>query len=242
MRSTAIGAILLFAAFAFFSLRPSTALWSLSSGADLPAVARAASILLGALALASAFLLPKTERASSRAGDFPLLGRARRLGPIPWVLLSALLLFLFLAMRSRNHFLGDGWLVVTLLERDSDPIVGRPGMGTLLVHRSLFRLIRGHGVGEERVFAVLSSAAGVVYVLLALRWARVVQPIVAPRRPAAALLLAAPPLTIGTMQLFFGYVENYALAHLFLFAFLVEGSLCLARRRSPLLATLFFAL
>jgi tetratricopeptide (TPR) repeat protein len=237
MLATGIGAVLLFASFLFFSYRPSTLLWSLSNGADLAPTARVVWLLFGALALVSPLLLRRAAPPVERRSFSPLARGAAA------ALLSLLLFTLFQALRSKNHFLGDGWLVITLLERDQDPLTTRPGMGTLLVHRLLLRLVRGHGVGEERLFALLSSAAGVFYVLLVLRWARIASAFLSPKKaPGATWLLAAAPLTIGILQLFFGYVENYGLAHLFLLAFVVEGSIGLVRGKRPIAATLFFLL
>ncbi|MBM3319229.1 MAG: tetratricopeptide repeat protein [Candidatus Eisenbacteria bacterium] len=237
MNRTIAAAALLAIAYVFFSFRPSTHLWSLSNGADLGSAARIAWIVFG-LSIAA---LPVHARSGERAAAF--LRRARVPGPAGEGALALLLFGLFYAFRSKNHFLGDGWLVITLLERDEDPIVTRPGMGTLFVHRALFRLVRALGVGEEFVFVLLSCAAGVLFACWVVRWARAVAPALHPEQTrGAVLLLAAVPLTVGTMQLFFGYVENYALAHLLLLAFLAEGSRVLLRGGSRIPAATFFAL
>jgi tetratricopeptide (TPR) repeat protein len=237
MNRTLAAAALLSIACIFFSFRPSTHLWALSNGADLDPAARIAWVFFGLSIAALALFARGGERIVA------LLRRARVPGPAGAGALALLLFGLFAVFRSRNHFLGDGWLVITLLERDEDPIMTRPGMGTLFLHRALFRLVRALGVGEERVFVLLSCAAGVLFVCLVVRWARAVAPALLPERtPGAVLLLAAVPLTAGTMQLFFGYVENYALAHLLLLAFLAEGSRVLLRGGSRIPAAAFFAL
>jgi tetratricopeptide (TPR) repeat protein len=233
--------LLLCAAAAYLSYRPSSHVWALSNGADLGGAGRAiwvasgASLFLLVLLSRRALRLPRLTIPSSPAGRAAV-------GCVAGFLLFAL----FLLLRSRNHFLGDGWLLVTFLEREEDWVGWRPGMGTILFLRYLLRVLHAAGVstGEEMVFALTSAAAGVFAFFFVLYGARAAGREIAGKKGRAdlSLLLAGVPLTIGSMQLYFGYVENYSLANAFLVAFLVTGALRALGRRGIAAPLCFFAL
>jgi len=232
-----LAAVVLFGAALFFGGHPSSHLWALSNGADLPVPLRMIWMVWGAVVIAVATGLTRASREEESA-------KRKRFEPSGMVLaVAGLVLFaLFFLLRSRNHFLGDGWMVITLLENEDLPVVNRAGIGTVWAYRLIFQLLRGAGVPDEWAFALPACAAGVVYGWIVLRWVRFVADRF-PKLRSASLLLAAVPLTAGTMQLYFGYVETYVLAHIFLAAFLVEGGIALIRReRSVVPALLFFVL
>jgi len=215
--------LVLCAAAAWLSYRPSSHFWALSNGADLGGPGRAVWVASGALL----FLLVLLSRRTLRLPRLPIpsspAGRAAAC--VAALLLSAL----FLLLRSRNHFLGDGWLLVTFLEREEGWAGWRPGMGTILFLRFLLRILSaaGSNAGGVTIFALTSAAAGVLVFFSILRWARAVGEELGGKkgREGLPLLLAGVPLTIGSMQLYFGYVENYSVVNGFLALFLVTGVL-----------------
>ncbi|MBN1827472.1 MAG: tetratricopeptide repeat protein [Candidatus Eisenbacteria bacterium] len=226
-RAAAAAALLLvslLAAEVFFAFRPSPSYWAFSNGADLPLLLRAAWLAL--LPAAAALALYAARRRHGEPGISPTLLRAGgALGALATII--AILFYLF---RSSGHFMGDGYLVLTFLERDADPLQYRAGWGTLVVHRVFFRALRALGAtnGEELSFAILSSAAGGAAVFAAVRFARRIAGALRPDRPApAAALLIALLLTTGAMQLFFGYVETYTPAQLYILLFVAGGSAAL---------------
>ncbi|MFH1279164.1 MAG: tetratricopeptide repeat protein [Candidatus Eisenbacteria bacterium] len=232
-----IAAAILAAAAVYFAYHPSALIWSLSFGADLSPEARILWIGFGGVA----FLLPLLLLASR--GKDRWLPRIRPGGPPAMVLIGAAAFLVFYLLRSRNHFLGDGWLITTFIEREGVPMETRPGMGTLWIQRLGFLVLRRFGVGVETYLILFACLAGALYVLLLVRWARIAGgagPAGTPR--GSRLLLAAVPLTAGFMQIYFGYVENYPLVHLFLLLYLIEGTHALLSGRHPWTALAFFGL
>lgn len=230
-----IAAFLLAAVLGYGAYHPSTVVWAISNGADLSPEGRVAWIVWGVAALLVTGLVADPARARR------FLPRIRSLGPWSPLAFGALAGLLFFLLRSHNHFLGDGWLLVTFLERVSDVIPHRPGMGTLWLQRLQFLLVRRVGADPETSLALFACVLGAGYVAIALAWARSFGEELRGKSRGAGLLLAGALLTAGSMQLFFGYVENYALVHVLLLAYLVEGALSLMRGRTPFFALLLFA-
>ncbi len=217
----------------YFTLNPSFVWWGLSNGADLEAAARVVWFTLGGTLLLSVAALRGTAGGRYMARIWP-----RPRGRGAWfstIGLAALFAGLALFWRSRNHFLGDGWLLITLLENDGDPIPTRPGMGTLLFYRLFLRTFRGYfpALDEEWTFAILAAVAGFFAFLWAVRGARALASLGRDQDRHYSIVLAVGLLlTTGVTQLYFGYVENYAWLTLFVLGFLVEGTVALLKGRS----------
>lgn len=232
-----LAAALLAAAAALFAFRPSALVWALSFGADLTPEARVLWIGFGVLVF-----LPPLLLLASR-GENRWLPRIRPGGRWTSALLGGVALLLFFLLRSRNHFLGDGWLITTFIEREGVPMETRPGMGTLWLQRIGWLALRRFGLDVESYLVLFACLVGALYVLLLVRWARIAEgPDFQGSPPGARLLLAAVPLTAGFMQIYFGYVENYSLVHLFLLLYLIEGVRVLRSGGPPWAAFFLFSL
>ncbi len=237
-----LAAGVLLTAASYLAFKPSDALWALSLGTDLPLSLRAIWIGAGTILI---FLYPLFPPAEKRRDE----RKSRPLPPLAALSLRAaaapLLFMLFYLFRSRNLYLGDGYLLTTILENDAAPLPIRPGWGTLMLHRIVFRLLRAGGIASPGVtsFAVVSSLAGVAYVFLVFRGAAIHRRVFPDLRGrVVTALMAIPLLATAEVQLFFGYVENYTIVHLLLLAFLVEGSRALLEERARPLPFILFLL
>ncbi len=145
-----------------------------------------------------------------------------------WITKALLLLAalaVFVALRTANHLLGDGYLY--LREMDAD---------LQRAHRAplAFDLIWAlHDVGgvlwgtAETTYRIYSYASGVLYVLLTFAVAGTIG--TCPRERTIVLSFL---LTGGYLQLFFGYVETYALCVPGVLLYLLLGMRVLENRMS----------
>lgn len=147
----------------------------------------------------------ETADHTSKSGTRPDWIRRNRIQ----ILVAAGCALVFWALKMPNHLLGDGRLVVRIIEQGQwfDPAAPLDR----LVHFGLFQTgLRLGGAakwGSETVYAVTSVAAGVVYVVAAMRLGALAGDKVFTRVFTITCLL-----TLGTVELFFGYAESYSLA------------------------------
>jgi tetratricopeptide (TPR) repeat protein len=129
--------------------------------------------------------------------------------------LSILFVVLFWSLKDRTHFLGDGPGLIdrlasgVLLVRWSEPL-------EIFLHLEAYHLThRLWNVDSATVYVALSLLAGLAMIFLLLLfsdyWGK-------ERREKAFVFLIL--LTMGSMELFFGYVENYSFTYVFVFAFI----------------------
>jgi tetratricopeptide (TPR) repeat protein len=151
----------------------------------------------------------------------------------PWryTLLSLGALIPFWLLRSRTHFLGDGYLRIRSV-MEGVP-VSKIRLLDAFVNSAAYRLLGRtfHGDGAL-VAAVLSCMAGAVFVYLTL----VVAELVVPKGRGKPLLLALL-WSAGAIQLFFGYVEVYPLATMASMVYIVVSILFLQGRGSLVFPT-----
>lgn len=134
-------------------------------------------------------------------------GRTLVLGPplLAYAALPGIFAALGWALRSRVHFLGDGWLLGELVSRE----LGYHGFDFVdyLVKARLFGAL---GLASEAdsfaLFAAISVAAGAFYAMATAFVARRFEGDAGERISLYLLLMGLP-----AVQLFFGYVECYAL-------------------------------
>lgn len=133
---------------------------------------------------------------------------------------------LCLALRTRTHFLGDGYLLLDVLGRDD----GARPLGSL-AWLLLRALADGNAATPAQAlvfFRVTSIAAGLVgFILLRL---------LLPRTgwsPARQLLFLGLHLAGAATLLYCGYVENYSFLYAFLTAFTLAGVAAAAGRLNP---------
>lgn len=129
------------------------------------------------------------------------------------------------SLRSRNHFLGDGYLIAGLVSgtgESGESAEGRAGYLTILVYRAVFHVLGNFAhVSALTTIALLNTLAGILFVWGAVQISR---ELVDDRMSRA--VLASAVLASGGIQLFLGYVENYSLMHLALLLFVLHGIRC----------------
>lgn len=189
-----------------------------------------AALLLGTL------LLPSVQRAAGErlAGALP-----RFLFERPWVP-WALAVFgglVFLLLRERSFFMGDGYLVGELVERGV-PFRAFDNLDYLLHFQAYQRW--GQGGKLFSSFDLYRGSAIFAGMLALAIWLRLAGRLSwSPWRKATLLGLL---FFAGPVVLFFGYVESYSFLFLFLTAFLLCGLLVLEERAPLWLAATFFGL
>ncbi|MBN1825011.1 MAG: tetratricopeptide repeat protein [Candidatus Eisenbacteria bacterium] len=150
-------------------------------------------------------LAPPLRRRAADAAD-ALLDRAGRLGrPGSFLLFTATVLFLYL-FRTQNLFLGDGWLLTSVVRNPEETGLGSAGYLSLAIHRGVLAALRvvRPGAGGAAPFRVTACLAGGAAVWIARALAAELG-----RTPRARRLLFATLLLSGGSLLFFGYVEYY---------------------------------
>ena len=150
------------------------------------------------------------------------------------VLLAALAIFV--ALRTANHLLGDGYLYL----RDLDAGILQSTQRAPLT----FALIRTlHSAGgalwetAENTYRIYSYASGALYVLLSFAVAGTIG-----TTPRERSIVLAFLLTGGYLQLFFGYVETYALCLPGILLYLLLGMRVLEGRMSIFVPALLLVL
>ncbi|MEE2662801.1 MAG: hypothetical protein VX681_01675 [Myxococcota bacterium] len=202
-------------------------LWAFEPLRELPLALRA-----GLAAALAATLHPRVRVGFARAVDAlaerTAWRRAAVIGAVP------LLLGLFSVFRQRNLRLGDGAILALLIEQRvhlEGHLVGYDEPLELYLHSLAYRGL--HAAFEWDVmasYALLSSLAGVAFALaMVVLWrdAREGTPV---GRAVVVLLSLATP----SVQLFFGYVENYTLVALASLVYAIAGLRSLERGLSPL--------
>ncbi len=212
--------MLLVAVAIVLSFAPLDSLWSLSNGADLPSLMKLIWIVCGLAIVPWSYWMERSyARAKRRAMTVP--------DGAPFVTLLLLgAAVLFTVFRSVNHYLGDGWLLLGFVLDDWSPLERRPGWGTIMFHRVIAALLAKLGITKPDLpaFQFVSSVAGLVYVLGAHRFASFVARLRSGMTARATYWIAFLLITgAGSMQLYYGYVENYSLTNVFILLFLVEG-------------------
>ncbi len=181
---------------------PSGPLWGVDFLFYLPAPAQAAFILLSILLFIPGFR--RQVRAWVVYLPLSLWGRGRRVW-ITRILIPLIALAAFVSLSSARHFLGDGYHVLEKLDAEDWHDAYRAPL-TYAVIGTLHRL--GSVIWEttENTYRLYSYVSGILYVLLSFPVAAALGKNALERTIVLAFLLTA-----GYIQLFFGYVENYAL-------------------------------
>ena len=167
--------------------------------------------------------LRRRIRSWVRALPFALWGQSRRVW-ITRTLALIIALAAFLALHSARHFLGDGYLLLRKLEADTLQDQSRAPLTFAFIH-ALHHAGRAFWETAENTYRIYSYASGVLYVLLAFPAAAALS-----KNALEKSIVLAFLLTTGTMQLFFGYVENYALYMPGLLLYLLLGLRTLENR------------
>ncbi|HVP58807.1 MAG TPA: tetratricopeptide repeat protein, partial [bacterium] len=172
----------------------------------------------------------KAPRASRTKGPSPQAGsapttpsyHADRRGLVTDVAIAAAASVIFWLLRMPYHFLGDGRLLIRLLDqgnwfRPTEFLDGCIHFAVLQAGRALWNW------DGSLTYAAVSVAAGFGYVLAALRLGRLLR---------HHFLVTAALVTLGTVQLFCGYAECYSLATAAILIYMLLALEYLAGHRS----------
>jgi len=202
--------------------------WGIHSAAFLPpplryalVLAMAAAVLALALAASGSRVThPKQPqpqaRSNRRKPTRPSPQRASRREAPLWLLALPLYGILLYALRTRTHFLGDGglWLNMLLggkLDTFSEPLSSVTWLS--------FRTVT-HALGwpmTDRTFALLPVLCGVAFA--GIGWLLLEEALPRSSRGTRALAWGLL-LTIGTTQLYYGYIESYPIASIAVLSYL----------------------
>ena len=143
-----------------------------------------------------------------------------------FLVLSLLSLPVFWVFRNRRHLLGDGYFRITDLPE------GRLHLQEwldafihLVVYRIMVKLIAGWT--PEFTYAIISVLCGGVFVFLALKLSALLG-----KTGLGKTLIFFSLISLGSVQLFFGYVESYSVLQVVLLAYILLSALYLMRKVS----------
>jgi tetratricopeptide (TPR) repeat protein len=148
--------------------------------------------------------------------------------------------FFFWNFRSSTPLLGDGTLWIKTLSQGGkfDPILTTKEPLTLFIHFYLFRHLNDiFGWNAEKIFAVVSCLSGAVFILLLLKYLDFLK-----IRSLSKWLFFIIIVFMGSSQLLFGYIEDYTLYYVAVFAYIFLGMRYLSGQGSVLLPLSLFLL
>lgn len=155
---------------------------------------------------------------------------------IIYFLASILFFFLFRRFGSATYLLGDGQLQVNEITKGI--FAAKREFFTFFIH---FHLYRGFNQlwhwDVATVYTLTGCISGAVFILLLFRFLDSLE-----ASPPAKGLFFAMTVCMGSSQLFFGYLENYTLHYLGLFAYIFAAINWLRRGGSIILPVVLFLL
>ncbi len=162
-----------------------------------------------------------------------------RLNPnLTFLLFSLLSLPLFWIFRSRLHLLGDGYFRIQDLPQGKLHLQEwLDGFIHLVVFRIMVKLIPSWTA--ELTYAIISVFCGGVFVFLSLKLSSFLG-----KNGFQKALIFFSLITLGSMQLFFGYVESYSILQMTLLAYIWFSARCFSGKTSiyPVLLTLVISI
>lgn len=140
-----------------------------------------------------------------------------------WSFLSLPLFWIF---RNRLHLLGDGYFrIQDLPEGRLLPTEWLDGFVHLMVFRTATKLISSWT--PEFTYAIISVFCGGVFVFLSLKLATFLG-----KNGFQKVIIFFSLISLGSIQLFFGYVESYTILQVMLLAYIWFSARCLAGKNS----------
>ncbi|MDA0746578.1 MAG: tetratricopeptide repeat protein [bacterium] len=164
----------------------------------------------------------------------PLLNHSIGRATLSFILILALAT-LFYSFRSAVHLLGDGYLYLRELDNaiwNEIPRVDRAPLSFWII-----RTLHNLGGSALTTYRIYSFASGLFYLALIFPIARTLG-----RNRTEAVAIGTFLLSAGFLQLFCGYVENYALLLPALLLYLLAGLRALQNQLSPWVPALALAL
>lgn len=196
--------LLLSLLFVVFSFYPGSGIWGAGIAIGFPVWLRIAILILLLI-----IIYPPYARQAGEALSSLIQGS----NGVRWQIyfgFCAVLLMLFIIMPSRNHLLGDGYLLINSVQQKGDFWPLEPL--EYYAHRWLFLLLGGTEAAAYLAFRVWSIFTGALF-LVGLYFLT--------RNRANGLMTLALALGFGTMQFFFGYAENYSTSFVLMFFYML---------------------
>ncbi|MFH1337064.1 MAG: hypothetical protein ABII96_11150, partial [Candidatus Zixiibacteriota bacterium] len=198
-------------------------IWGLNQWAYFPAVV---SLLIGVLVFLA--FVPSVNASlrgaiSSVLSSFNrvlharvIFGKRRRL--FLYLLFSLPFFFLFWGLKDRTHLLGDGAQIISQMNSGQLSIKWSEPL-EIFVHLRAFDIIRSlWQIDSATFYALFSCLAGIIFVffvfILADFWGE---------QNKERILIFLILLSLGSIQLFFGYAEHYSLSYLLVFVFILSS-------------------
>lgn len=216
------------------SFFPKGRIWGINQWAYFPSW-----ITLPVTLLALLFFLPSFNRFvlnSIKALISPLFRRMQKKRHI-WYLIFSLLFFIFFwLLRTKTHFLGDGYQILSNVESHQLAIKWTEFLESFL-HLKAFNLGKSlFNLDAETLYAILSCVAGSIFVFLSFLFADFLgkngaQLKIPPL--AGKILIFLILISMGSIQLFFGYTEHYTFLFLSIFGFLFLSIVYLVENPVP---------
>jgi tetratricopeptide (TPR) repeat protein len=160
-----------------------------------------------------------------KAGLTPLFGWMEKKRYVWYSIFSLLFLIIFWVLRTKTHFLGDGYQILSNIETDQLAFKFTEPLESFL-HLKAFHLAKNlFNSDAETLYAILSCVAGGIFIFLCFLFANFLG-----KKKSQKILVFLILISLGSIQLFFGYVEHYTFLFLSVFGFLflstayLEGS------------------
>lgn len=206
------------------SVFPQARLWGLNHLAQFPLPFRLCITLLALL-----FCLPLTGKvfltAFKKSGQLlgSVTGRVNR--NILYFVIAILFFALFWVFRSSTHLLGDGQLQVNEISKGI--LTLKRELLTVLIHFHAYRLFNHLWNWDvAATYALTSCLSGAIFVFLLLKFLDLLG-----TSSFFKVSFFTMIICMGSSQLFFGYLENYTLHYLGVFAYIVGSVHYLTARR-----------
>ena len=157
---------------------------------------------------------------------------------------------LFWIARTATHFLGDGYTLLAILKgMGSEEFILNPGSKEPLTNFLVLKLKQlfsalGSVDSAEAAYRAYSISFGILFMVVVWKLTGFIS-----KERIERVLIFLFLLASGTSQLFFGYIENYALAYCMIFLFILASVSYLQRATSiiypaiifPVLVSAYFA-
>jgi tetratricopeptide (TPR) repeat protein len=203
------------------SFFPKGRIWGINQWAYFPLM-----VTLPVTFLVLVFLVPSFNRLAlntTKTLMSPLFRWAEKKRHIWYLIFSLLFMILFWILRTKTHFLGDGYQILSKVESGELAFKWTEPLESF-IHLKAFHLAkRFFNLDAETLYAILSCVAGGIFIYLSFLFANFLgkeksQLII--RSKAGGILVFLILVSMGSIQLFFGYVEHYTFLFLSVFCFL----------------------
>ncbi len=190
--------------------------------------------------LALLFLVPSFNRfvlniiKAGTSSLFEWMGKKKHLW---YVIFSILFFILFWILRTKTHFLGDGYQILSKVETEELAFKWTEPLESLL-HLKAFHLAKSlFNLDAESLYALLSCVAGSIFIFLCFLFADFLG-----KERSQKVLVFLTLISLGSIQLFFGYAEHYTFFFVSVFGFLFLSLASLEGRMKWIFPLLVFIL